>query len=57
MLVTSVSLATIAELPGPDNEYKFQNWSGEEIYPDEEEEYRAKSSKYRMLFPSSSESK
>ena len=27
MLVTSVSLAAIAELPGPDDEYKFQHWS------------------------------
>ena len=50
MLVTSVSLATIAELPGPDNEYKFQNWSGEEIYPDEEEEYRAKAANTECYF-------
>ena len=50
MLVTSVSLAIIAELPGPDNEYKFHNWSGEEIYPDEEEEYRAKAANTECYF-------
>ena len=50
MLVTSISLAAIAELPGPDAEYKFQHWSGEEIYPDEEEEYRAKAASTECYF-------
>jgi len=50
MLVTSVSLAAIAELPGPDVEYKFQHWSGDEIYPDEEEEYRAKAASTECYF-------
>ena len=33
-------LADLVHLPEMDTEYKFNNWTGEEIYPDEEDEYR-----------------
>ena len=50
MLVTSVALKDVVELPGPDTEWKFQHWSGEEIYPEEVEEYRLKAEQTECYF-------
>lgn len=45
-----VKLADVAQLPGMSAEYKFDHWSGEEIYPDEEAEYREKAAKTECYF-------
>ena len=50
MIVSRVPLSSVAKLPGPSAEEKFQKWTGDEIYPDEEEDYRQEAARSEVYF-------
>mmetsp|Transcript_3409 Transcript_3409/g.4005 ORF Transcript_3409/g.4005 Transcript_3409/m.4005 type:complete len:178 (-) Transcript_3409:11-544(-) len=45
-----IKLSDVAQLPGMTAEYKFANWSAEEIYPEEEDAYRETAAKTECYF-------
>ena len=50
MIVSKVSVSSIAQLPGPSAEEKFQKWTGDEIYPEEEEEFKQRAASTECYF-------